>query len=283
MVVPLITQALAAGTVDAVAELAAPFPAHVIGWLLGYPEELLPELVRWSQTLVVAGGGPRYITHEASVAAGEFAAVTLELADERRARPANDLLSVWAGSDLYDQERLVHEALLLLVGGAETTRTVIAIAIDALIRHPEQRQLLRRAPALLPAAVEEFVRWSTPILNMCRTSTQDNRLAGVLIPAGSQVLLMYGSANQDETVFDRPEEFDVTRPIHTVLGGHLAFGLGPHFCLGASLARLELQIFFEEFLARVDEVAFADRHGPRILPSPFVRGVISFPIALRAG
>lgn len=281
--VSLISSALAQGQVDAVPELAAPLPAQMIVWLLGYPDDALPDLVRWSQSMVVAGGGPRYVTHEASVAAEEFMTATAELAARRRTCPADDLLSVWARNDLYDDERLIYEALLLLVGGAETTRTVIATAIDALIRHPDQWELLRREPARLPAAVEEFVRWTTPILNMCRKNVRDTMVAGVPIPAGSQVLLMYGSANRDETVFDRPEEFDVTRPVRGAgpgLGTHLAFGLGTHFCLGASLARLELRIFFEEFLSRVGGAVYADGRGPRILQNPFVRGVTSFPITL---
>ncbi|MFC9969668.1 cytochrome P450 [Spirillospora sp. NPDC127200] len=278
--VDCIDTALEAGTVDAVPALAAPLPARVIGWLLGFPEESWERLVHWSATAVVAGGGRRYITDDATIAAGEFAMAVLEMAKERRGRPSSDLLSIWsnAGPDDpdYDDQHLAHEALLLLVGGAETTRTVIATALDALIAHPGQWALLRDDPSLIPDAVEEFVRWTTPILNMCRTPVRDAELHGVTVPAGEQVLLMYGSANRDEAVFDRPEEFDVTRPA----GDHIAFGLGPHFCLGASLARLELRIFFEEFVARVGTAERADGAGPRILPNAFVRGVTSFPITL---
>ncbi|MDL4775897.1 cytochrome P450 [Actinomadura xylanilytica] len=280
--VECIETALEAGTVDAVPALAAPLPARVIGWLLGFPEEAWPQLVHWSETAVYAGGGRRYVTDEATLAVGEFALAALEMAKERRGCPADDLLSVWsnAGADPagpgYDNEQLAHEALLLLVGGAETTRTVIATAIDALIRHPDQWRLLREDPGRIPDAVEEFVRWTTPILNMCRVAARDAEVAGVTIPAGGQVLLMYGSANRDGAVFDRPDVFDVTRPP----GDHIAFGLGPHFCLGASLARLELRIFFEEFVARVGSAERADDEGPRILRNAFVRGVTAFPVAL---
>ena len=278
--VELITTALREGSVDAVPALAAPLPARVIGWLLGFPEEDWPQLVHWSETAVYAGGGRRYVTHEATLAVGEFALAVLEMAKERRSCPSEDLLSVWsnAGPDQpdYDDEHLAHEALLLLVGGAETTRTVIATAIDALIRNPAQWELLRRDPSLVTGAVEEFIRWTTPILNMCRVPNREASVAGVTIPAGGQVLLMYGSANRDESVFTRPGDFDVTRDP----GGHIAFGLGAHFCLGASLARLELQIFFEEFIARVGAASWADDQGPRILRNAFVRGVTAFPIAL---
>ncbi|MCP2339591.1 cytochrome P450 [Actinomadura rupiterrae] len=234
-----------------------------------------------SATAVYAGGGQRYVTHEATVAVGEFAMAVLEMARDRRECPTSDLLTLWAnaggGCPRYDDEHLAHEALLLLVGGAETTRTVIATAIDALIRHPDQWRLLREDPGLIPGAVEEFVRWTTPILNMCRTADRDAEIAGVTVPAGQQVVLMYGSANRDEAVFDRPDELDVTRPP----GDHVAFGFGPHFCLGASLARLELRIFFEEFVARVGSAAHADLEGPRILRNAFVRGVTTFPITLQ--
>ncbi len=278
--VDCITAALDAGTVDAVPALAAPLPARVIGWLLGFPEDAWPQLVHWSATAVYAGGGQRYITDDATIAAGEYALAVLDMAKDRRVCPTDDLLSIWsnAGPDqpAYDDEHLAHEALLLLVGGAETTRTVIATALDALIRHPDQWRRLRDDPSLIPNAVEEFVRWTTPILNMCRVAATDAEIAGVTIPAGEQILLMYGSANRDEAVFDAPDVFDVARRP----GDHIAFGLGPHFCLGASLARLELQIFFEEFVARVAAAERADDEGPRILRNAFVRGVTEFPITL---
>jgi cytochrome P450 family 142 subfamily A polypeptide 1 len=225
----------------------------------------------------VAGGGLRYVTHEAAAAAGEYAQAVLELAAERRTQPRDDLLSLWCASPAYDDEHLANEALLLLDGGAETTRTVIATAIDALIRHPDQWRRLREDPGLMEGAVEEFIRWTTPILNMCRAATRDTWLHGQLISEGQQVLLMYGSANRDPEVFADPDVFDLTRKP----GGHIAFGLGTHFCLGAALARLELRIFFEEWVARVREAAWADDAGPRILPNAFVRGVTSFPVELR--
>ncbi|MFI6594741.1 cytochrome P450 [Nonomuraea sp. NPDC050536] len=278
VVVELIEAALREGTVDAVPALAAPLPARMIGWLLGFPDEDWPKLRHWSETTIVAGGGQRYVTHEAAVAAGEYGLAVLELAAERRGCPRDDLLSLWSARPDYDDEHLANEALLLLDGGAETTRTVIATAIDALIRHPDQWARLRADPGLIEGAVEEFIRWTTPILNMCRAATRDTELHGQLIRGGDQVLLMYGAANRDPSVFHDPETFDVTRRP----GGHIAFGLGTHFCLGAALARLELQIFFEEWVARVGSATWADAEGPRILPNAFVRGVTSFPVSLSA-
>lgn len=278
VVVELIEAALREGTVDAVPALAAPLPARMIGWLLGFPDEDWPKLRHWSETTIAAGGGERYVTHEAAVAAGEYGLAVLELAADRRTCPRDDLLSLWSARPDYDDEHLANEALLLLDGGAETTRTVIATAIDALIRHPDQWARLRADPGLIEGAVEEFIRWTTPILNMCRAATRDTELHGRLVRRGEQVLLMYGSANRDPAVFQDPETFDVTRRP----GGHIAFGLGTHFCLGAALARLELQIFFEEWVARVGSAAWADAEGPRIMRNAFVRGVTSFPVELSA-
>ncbi|MET9340776.1 cytochrome P450 [Nonomuraea sp. NPDC003804] len=278
VVVEQIGQALEEGTVDAVTALAAPLPARMIGWLLGFPDSDWPKLKHWSETTIAAGGGLRYVTHEAAVAAGEFGLAVLDLAAERRKCPHDDLMSLWSARPDYDDEHLANEALLLLDGGAETTRTVIATAIDALIRHPDQWRLLREEPSLMENAVEEFIRWTTPILNMCRAATRDTELHGHTIRKGQQVLLMYGSANRDPAVFADPDVFDVTsKP-----GGHIAFGLGTHFCLGAALARLELKIFFEEWVARVGSAAWADAEGPRLMRNSFVRGVTSFPIVLEA-
>ncbi|GAA2412661.1 steroid C26-monooxygenase Cyp142 [Nonomuraea africana] len=278
VVVEQIGQALEEGTVDAVPALAAPLPARMIGWLLGFPDSDWPKLKHWSETTIAAGGGLRYVTHEAAVAAGEFGMAVLDLAAERRTCPHDDLMSLWSARPDYDDEHLANEALLLLDGGAETTRTVIATAIDALIRHPDQWRLLREDPSLVENAVEEFIRWTTPILNMCRSATRDTELHGHTIRRGQQVLLMYGSANRDPAVFADPDVFDVTRKP----GGHIAFGLGTHFCLGAALARLELKIFFEEWVARVDSATWADAEGPRLMRNSFVRGVTSFPIVLEA-
>jgi cytochrome P450 family 142 subfamily A polypeptide 1 len=150
---------------------------------------------------------------------------------------------------------------------------VIANGVDTFIRHPDQRILLRDRPELLAVAVEELIRWTTPVLNMCRVATRDAEVAGTAIRRGQQVVLMYGSANRDESVFDEPQRFDVTRDPNP----HIAFGFGTHFCLGASLARLELRIMFEQLIARLDDWAWADDAGARRTPNAFVRGIESLP------
>ena len=282
-----LVRSVAAGLVDAVAsdghaevvsQLAAPLPARMIGHLLGFPDDRWPELVHFSATTIAMGGGPRYATDEGIMAAVEYGQAAVEIANERRGCPVDDLLSVWTqaevgGCPLSDDD-IASDALLLLDGGAETTRTVIANGIDALIAHPEQRALLRREPERIVIAVEELIRWTTPVLNMCRVATRDTAVAGVEISAGQQVVLMYGSANRDESVFTEPQRFDVTRDPNP----HISFGFGTHFCLGASLARLELRIMFEELISKLDDWAWADEVGPRRLPNAFVRGITEFPV-----
>jgi cytochrome P450 family 142 subfamily A polypeptide 1 len=270
------------GKAEVVAQLAAPLPAKMIGRLLGFPDDDWPKLVHWSTSTILLGGGPRYATDDGILSAAEFGMAALDVANERRACPMDDLMSVWThaevdGQPLSDAD-LAADALLLLDGGAETTRTVITNGFDALIEHPEQRELLRREPERIPVAVEELIRWTTPILNMCRVATRDTEIAGTPIAKGQQVVLMYSSANRDETVFEDPQRFDVTREPNP----HIAFGFGTHFCLGAALARLELRIMFEELTRRLTDWQRADDLGPRRTPNAFVRGIEAFPVTFRA-
>jgi cholest-4-en-3-one 26-monooxygenase len=270
------------GRAEVISELAAPLPARMIGHLLGFPDERWPDLVHWSETTIALGGGPRYATDDGIMAAVEYGQAAIELANERRTCPVDDLMSVWSTAEVggcpLSDDNLASDALLLLDGGAETTRTVIANGIDTFIAHPEQRELLRQEPDRMPTAVEELIRWTTPILNMCRVANHDTELHGVEIKAEQQVVLMYSSANRDESVFDDPQRFDVTRDPNP----HIAFGFGTHFCLGAALARLELRIMFEELIARLDDWAWADDVGPRRLPNAFVRGITEFPVRFSA-
>jgi cytochrome P450 family 142 subfamily A polypeptide 1 len=165
-------------------------------------------------------------------------------------------------------DELVSEALLVLDGGAETTRSVIGTTCVDLIRHPDQRALLIDDPTILATTgVEEFIRWVSPLLNMARTVTEDHDLHGVDVKAGDEILLMYASANRDERVFTDPDRFDVTR-VHNL---HVAFGFGTHFCLGASLARLEIRVMFEELLRRLPDMRLAPGAEPRIVPAAFSR------------
>ena len=266
------------GQCELVHELAAPLPAMMIGWLLGFDDDQWPRLRDWSETTIAAGGGPRYLTDEIIEAAADFAAHAAALAEAKRAVPGDDCMTVWARAEIdgcpLDDGDIISESLLLLDGGAETTRNVIGTTILLLSQHPDQRQLLIDDPSLIPNAVEEFIRYVTPLLNMRRTATRDVEFGGQSIRRGDEVLLMYSSANRDETVFDDPQRFDVTRPHNN----HLAFGFGTHFCLGASLARLELRVFFEELLARLPDIAPAPGVTPEFVPGAFARGLRALPV-----
>jgi cytochrome P450 family 142 subfamily A polypeptide 1 len=281
VVTDLIDAIIAKGECEVVMDLAAPLPARVICEMLGFEPDLAEKCREWSETTMLEGGqynvdGSHRMTGEATMnAVLEFAAATLEVIGARRADPRDDLISVWAHSDVdaadgttrpLSDDEIVHEALLLLDGGAETTRTVIGTMCLELIRHPDQRAKLIADPAILGSTgVEEFIRWVTPILNMRRTSTEDHALHDQAVRAGDELVLMYSSANRDERVFDDPDTLDVTRPHNH----HVAFGFGTHFCLGASLARLEIRVMFEELLRRIPDMRLAPGAEPSRVPSAF--------------
>ena len=280
VVVDLLDNAMGhGGPIEIVGEVAAPLPAEMIGLLLGFGQEMWPKLMEWSERTIALGGGPRYMDEDGMVAAMEFAGAAAELFEAKRACPADDVMSVWTTAEVPGHEfgvnEVISDSLLLLDGGAETTRTVIARTILELAARPEQWALLRDG-ADLGVAVEEFIRFVTPIHNMCRVATRDTVIGGRTIRAGEQVVLMYSSANRDPGHFDRPEELDVTRqPNH-----HIAFGFGTHFCLGASLARLEIRVCFEELLRRVaDFTVVADSVVE--MPNAFVFGLRSAMVDFR--
>lgn len=237
------------GRTEIVDDLAAPLPAMMIGKLLGFPEDAWRDLKRYSELTIALGGGPRYFNQEGVDAAVEFYTRSAALYEEKKACPMDDVMTVWTTAQIDGRpltiEEVTSDCLLLLDGGAETTRTVIARTILNLIAHPDQWAKLK-AGADMEVATEEFIRYVTPVHNMCRVATTDYDIAGVTIEKGQQVVLMYGSANRDPKHFDDPERFDVTRtPNH-----HLSFGFGTHFCLGAHVARLQLRVALEELTSR---------------------------------
>ena len=222
------------GEAELIGDLAGPLPAMMIGDLLGFPHDMWPKLMDWSARTIVGGGGPRAATEDVMTAAGEFFGACAELYAEKKACPADDVMTVWTSADVrgqpLDQGTVLSECLLVLDGGAETTRTVIARTILELAARPDAWRQLKDG-ADLTVATEEFIRWVTPIVNMCRVANRDYDVRGTTIGKGQQVVLMYPSANRDPEHFADPETFDVTRdPNH-----HIAFGFGTHFCLGAAL------------------------------------------------
>ncbi len=290
VVTTLLDRVAPRGECEVVHDLAAPLPARVICEMLGFSADLAPRCQQWSEVTMLSGGtypvdGARPQPGEATMTAVlEFADAALETLAARRAEPRDDLLSVWAHADVtfpdgttrpMSDDEIVHEALLLLDGGAETTRTVIGTMCLELARHPDQRALLAADPGILAdTGVEEFIRWVTPILNMRRTATEDHELHGHEIHAGDELLLMYSSANRDERAFEDPDRLDVTRQHNH----HVAFGFGTHFCLGASLARLEIGVLFEELVRRIPEWHLAAGAEPRRVPSAFACAYEAVPV-----
>ena len=245
----------------------------VITDLIGFDRSLWPRVKWWSESTMAAAGyqaeDPRRPTSDGAIA--DFYTAASELVAARRAEPADDLMSVWVQAELdgepMSDSEVINDTLLLIDGGAETTRATIGQMMVALTDHPDQRQALIDDPALLrTTAVEEFIRYSSPILNMRRTVTVPHELHGQQLEPDDQVLLMYPSANRDERVFDDPEAFDVRRAHNH----HVAFGFGTHFCLGANLARLELRVLFEELLTRLPDFQLTGRR-PEFVPGYFTR------------
>jgi cytochrome P450 len=250
----------------------------VIAELLGVPRSDYDAFRRWSDVMIEAGSsGP---TEASMGAVAELFAYMVAQAAERRRAPREDVLSQIALAEL-DGERLSDAeigifCLTLLVAGNETTRNLIAGGMRALLEERAQWEKLRAKPALLPNAIEEMLRYVTPIQNFARRVLHDTELAGKKLRAGEYVVMLYGSANRDEAVFGPDaERFEITRPD---ADRHLAFGFGEHLCLGASLARLEARVMFEELLARGPGFALAGE--PRKLPSTLVNGVLEMPVVL---
>ncbi len=282
----LLDRVAPAGRCDFVVDVARWIPMVVIGDLLGVAPEDREQLLVWSDEML-GGGESQKIADDAQrrlrqrdIVNGYFAYAAASLA-ERRVRPRDDLMSILAhaevdGDRLTDEE-ILQESLLILIGGDETTRHVMTGGLLELLRRPEQKRRLVDDPALIPSAVEEMLRWISPIQNMNRTATRDTELRGQRIRAGDRLLLLYPSANRDAAAFDRPDEFDVARNPNR----HVAFGgFGTHHCLGASLARLELRVLFEELLRRFPDVALAEGEL-HVRPNNFIVGLESMPVRLR--
>jgi len=262
------------GECEVIEAIASRLPAIMIGDLLGYPREVWERVRHWSEQLMLLSGqtspgGPPHVRHPGiPPVIEEYVQVTTEVIEARRAEPGDDLISVWAQQEGWETGHILEEALLVLDGGAETTRTVIGTMMHDLPLRPDQRKILTERPDLLgTTAVEEFIRWVSPILNMRRTATVDHELHGQQIRQGDELLLLYPSANRDPRAFEDPDELDVARAHNR----HVAFGFGTHFCLGAQLARLEIRVMFEELLRRMPDWELVDPSESKIIPATFAR------------
>lgn len=268
---------------DLVAELAIPLPVRVIVEALGLDDSDWRRYAHIAEVTMAMGGGPRYQTEEGMEAAMAFYGEAAEIAKRRRDALGGDWVSLMVkaadeGPAAREDMEIAAECLLLLNGGSDTTRHVIAGGTLALLEHPEQLARLRAAPELLPIAIEEMIRWVSPLLNMRRTATRDVVLRGQTIREGDEVLLMYASANRDEAVFAEPQRFDIERQPNP----HVAFGIGAHFCMGANIARLELRCMFDAILKRLPRLRRADDRSLPISAPAFACGLTSLPVRVDA-
>lgn len=268
------------GACDLVAEIAAPLPLVMIADMLGFAPEDWTRLLEWSDTMLMSQGStePDAITR-ATTAFVEWDAYVRGCMEQRRASGStDDLLGVLvhggADGERLDDTSIVYESLLLLVGGDETSRHVISGGMEALLRDPGQLEDLRRHRQLLPGAIEEMLRWVTPIRDFNRTATVDVELHGATIRAGQNVLLLYPSANRDESVFEDPETFD----IHRSPNDHVAFGFGAHLCLGHRLARAEVLAMVDRILDRLPDLRLASDDPQPKRVSNFIVGFERLPV-----
>lgn len=267
---------------DFVADIALNYPLYVIMSLLGLPESDFPRMLRLTQELF-GGDDDEYrrgITPEEQLPVLlDFFAYFNSLTADRRAHPTEDLASTIAnaridGEPLSDLDTVSYY-VIIATAGHDTTSAAIGGGLQALIEHPDQRERLRADPSLMPTAVEEIIRWVTPVKEFMRTATADTQVRGVPIAKGESVYLSYVSANRDEEVFDDPFRFDVGRDPNK----HLSFGYGVDFCVASALARMEIDSFFRELIPRLDAIELTGE--PQLISTTFVGGVKHLPVRYR--
>jgi len=274
------------GECDLVRELAVPMPLYIIAEMLGIREEDFDRFHDWSDRLInVAGNYDDPVKmNDAVTAYAEYGEYLKGVFEDRRKNPREDLVSILVAAQqdgvlAEDEEAMENDEIimfmtLLLVAGNETTRNAISGGMLALMQDPAQIELLRARPELMDSAVEEILRFVSPIICFRRTATRDTEIRGQKIAAGERVLMLYQSANRDEDVYADPDRFDVTRSPNP----HLAFGIGPHFCLGANLARAELKVMVQELITRFPDMRIAPGAAPRRAASTLVAGIEHLPV-----
>jgi len=278
LVAELVAEAVSQGEFDVVELIAGQLPARLTARLLGFPEEMWPQVKSWSERLMRTDMRDRdpLIMNEFIDANREFLGAMMPIMEEVTACPRNDFMSIWAHAEIDGQklppEAIFHEVGLFIAGGAETTRTAISHGLRAFVDHPEQWEEMAANPALVDSAVEEVLRWVTPLNNFFRMALTDDVIGGQQIAAGDRIIMLYPSANRDESVFRDPFVFD----IHRSPNPHLSFGFGTHLCIGANLARLVLTTMFRELSAQATGLAVVAE--PDVEANIFARAVRSFQI-----
>jgi cytochrome P450 PksS len=278
----LLTAASKNNSFDLISQFALPIPATIIAEMLGVPVEDRHKFHRWSASML-ALGGRRFRMLRALPTAWQFARYLRRLTATKRAAPQDDLLSALIAAQengqKLNEDELVAMVFMLLIAGHETTVNLIGNGTLALLEHPEQLQQLRQEPDLMKTAVEELLRFTSPVeTGTERYTKEDVTIAGVAIPRGNLVLAAIASANRDEQHFINPDELDLAREPNK----HLAFGLGPHYCLGAPLARLEAQIAFAMLLGRTSEIRLGvSREKLRWNRGLILRGLQSLPLKVK--
>jgi cholest-4-en-3-one 26-monooxygenase len=274
-----------AGRCDFVGDIAAELPLQAIAELMGVPQDDRRKLFDWSNRMIGADDPEFQKDTKGMEAAGDAATELFlyshSLAELRREDPQDDIITRLLGAEVEGDKLSELEFdmffMLLAVAGNETTRNATAHGMKALIDHPDQFDKLKADPNLLPSAIEEILRWATPVLHFRRTALEDYELGGKQIRKGDKVVMWHISANRDETVFDDPFAFDIERSPNE----HIAFGGGgPHFCLGANLARMELRLIFEELVRRVPDIELDGQ--VEYLRSNFIGGIKHMPVRYTA-
>ena len=282
LVAELIDQALADGDeMDVIDAIAGQLPARFTARLLGFPEEMWPQVKSWSERLMRtdARDSDGAAFRDFFAANKEFVEVLGEIVPQKLADPGDDLISVWLHSTIDGEPlppaAIVHEVGLFIAGGAETTRTAIAHGLHAFSQHPEQWDAMGADPDLVPGAVEEVLRWVTPLNNFFRRAGADDRIGDQPVERGDRIILLYPSANRDEAVFADPFSFDIRRDPNP----HVAFGFGTHLCIGTHVARASLAAVFGQLSRRVTDLRVVDE--PVVEANIFARAVESFRLGYR--